>query len=783
MRVFANTYAMISIDGNIWRAVFGAALALIAFTLTRYWTSLRAQTRRVRLLLVTLRGLSLVLIACAFVGLQVESATNAPSRVLLYRYAKHSGDAAADSFHQSGADSKIARDAVNALAEKNIESVEINAARSAIGNNAAFSAGVLLTDAAITAEEARRAMEKVNAMIGGAPVYVLYDAYPRAMESRVALSSVVPLSSNLARGVPVTVRCIVHGRGMSGRESLLTITDDSQAVRASAKLLWANNDEWQTAALEVVPKVAGWTNYAAHIEAAHGEDTATLARSFSLYATERRVNVLFFEGEPTWEAKFIRRALTESGLFDVDYFAQVSRAAVVGIAKDRKSSNASGVDEAAQENNEGAGKATAVTDAPETKLHETLASAARLNSYDSIIVGATPNALLSVGEAARLRDWVERRGGGLIVLGGNNFAGSIAAPNGKLYTMLPAEIDARGLVSELQTRAVGVPVEAAEERGGSVALTPTQAGAGGALGGYRRAREAVVATRESGATNQAMLSGEGFKLSNLRAGATLLATSGMANVNGTSEAGAPLIVATRSGAGRTLVFAPADSWRIRATASGEQNDTGGAFGALWQGVVLWSATGARAPVELFLSDDSPPAGSEVVAELKARDALFNALKIERVNARLENIIEGGEGNSASATEDAREIAFAPDEQDASLWRARFIAPASGRFSLEVSYTTVGGKSGEASKFFTTVAPVALEAGAARDTLKRLSREMNGEEFESTQARGLAAKLAALPRRTAVSRSVWELRSWWPLAIIVSLLLACEWFARRWWQVD
>ena len=84
--------------------------------------------------------------------------------------------------------------------------------------------------------------------------------------------------------------------------------------------------------LEVVPKIAGWTDYVARIEPAGGEDAALLTRSLTLYTEERRMRVLFFEGEPTWEAKFIRRALEQSGLFELDYFAQVSRAATLGAA-------------------------------------------------------------------------------------------------------------------------------------------------------------------------------------------------------------------------------------------------------------------------------------------------------------------------------------------------------------------------------------------------------------------------------------------------------------------
>ncbi len=80
----------------------------------------------------------------------------------------------------------------------------------------------------------------------------------------------------------------------------------------------------------------------------------------------------------------------------------------------------------------------------------------------------------------------------------------------------------------------------------------------------------------------------------------------------------------------------------------------------------------------------------------------------------------------------------------SLWRARFNAPAPGRFVLEADYIT-GGKQGNASKLFTVVAPATLEAGAARDALNRTARETGGDVFDRTEMRSLTAKLFALPR--------------------------------------
>jgi hypothetical protein len=497
-----------------------------------------------------------------------------------------------------------------------------------------------------------------------------------------------------------------------------------------------------------------------------------LSRSLTIYAEERRTRVLFFEGEPTWEAKFIRRALDQTGLFEVDYFAQVSRAATLGATTEadrQKEAENSGAATAAAATETGASGASGLASAsPEARLHRALQSAASLNAYDLIIVGATPNAMLSAAEAARLGSWVDGRGGGLIILGGNSFAGSIAAPNGRLYALSPTDIDPRGLASETQQAAVGAPLEA-EKAGKQIALVPTEAGAAGPLRGYLSASQGAFA---------AALTGQGFSLRGLRTGALVLAsTGGQGSAVTASNTGAPLIAAMRYGAGRALVFAPADSWRIRTSASGAQDDASGPFGALWQGLALWAAEGASSQAEVMLDDESPAVGQEVTAEIRVRDQSFSPSGLDRVKARLQPQVEDtGEGTAIAA--EPQEILFAPDETDASVWRARFRAPALGRFSLEVDYKANHGE-GSTEKRFAVVAPERLEAGAARDTLRRAAVESGGELFAAAQLNALLERLSAPPRDTEKAHHTWELRTWWPLAFILPLLLSAEWLIRRW----
>jgi hypothetical protein len=765
MRVFAMS---LNVDGGAGRALLVAALLISAYALLSYWRSLGGRSSEVRLALVSLRGLALVLMSCALAGVRVEYEGTARARVLLRTVS--GGEAGADGGDKPGAGSLTgAREqTIAALRARGFEVVladDEGGAQTARERGGSFAAGVLLTTGAMDSTRAGNEVEGTNAAAGGAPVFVVTN-YPAGLGPGVAMESVTVLG-RAVRGVPVAVRAVVHARGMRGRESLLTISDDAKA-QGAARVVWTGDDERQAVTIALVPKAAGWANYSAKVEAANNEDAAQLARPFTVYVEERRLRVLFFESEPTWEAKFIRRALEQSGLFEVDYLAQVSRAATIGISDesaggDVEEPGATGAKK----------KSGAATAASQAKLRAALQSAAALNAYDCVVVGATENSLLSAAESARLREWVARRGGGLVVLGGNSFNGSIVAPSGKLYSLLPTEIGAQSFASGEREVSRGRPLEA-EKTGGGATLTPTEAGAGGALFGYLNAGEEAAA-------KAAALSGQGFRLGDLRPGASVLAVSGQANTNGTSETGAALIAAMRYGAGRTLAFAPADSWRIRTSASGDEDDAGGAFNALWQGIVLWTAAGARPPAEVVLSDESPAEGSSVTAEIRVRDASFTPLKIEKLNARLQPLAEDAGDNSAGVPR-PREIGFAPDPADASVWRARFTAPARGRFVLETEYRA-GAQSGNIGKHFAVVVASARETGAALDALRRAARESGGETIDAADKDALFRRLAAIPSSAESVRRAWELRSWWPLALLIPLLLSTEWFLRRWWKID
>ena len=728
----------------VGRALLVAALLTSGFALFRYSRALRQQSPRVRWWLMLLRGMSLVLVAGALAGIVIEYDTVTRPRVLVVSQMSESKETAEATTATMGV-----KDAVIAsLKRRGFEVIEGRDREAQLG----FVAAAFVTDGAMEPSEARRAVEETSARLGGLPVYVLQSFQERSGPS-VALEEVSVLGAAL-RGVPVAVRCMVHSRGLRGRESIITISDDAK-VQASARIAWTGDDQRQAAVLTLVPKVSGWLDYSVKVEAASDETIASRSRSFTVNVEERKQRILFFEGEPTWESKFIRRALEQSGLFDVDYFAQVSRVASVGSSIDSsQTGNEDNIDKTAGE--------------PGVKLHSVLRSPATLNLYDGVVVGASPNSLLSASESALLSAWVERRGGGLIVLGGNGFNGSVAARGGRLSPLLPAEAITQSSAEGAPQVGQGRPLEVESQRG-KFSLASTEEGAA-ALAGYLNA---------SDRTSQSLLTGQGMRLGALRPGATVLAVAGRPNDESTNENGEPLIAAMNYGAGRTLIFAPADSWRMRTSASGEEDRTGGQFNALWQGIVLWASARAKPAAELVLSDESPIEGSDVIVEIRVRDASFSPARIEKINAQLQAV---GEDLETTPPSGSREVPFAPDPNDPSVWRARLHLNERGRLMLQADYVAAG-KTGNVEKQFAVVGGGWREPGTSNDTLRRAARAAGGDFIGPSEIDAFLQRLS-VPRTTGeLVHNKWELRSWWPLAIFIPFLLSAEWFLRRWWRIE
>jgi hypothetical protein len=711
------------------------SLAVTATVGIWYWRRLAAVPVKPRIAAVSLRTVTLLFLTLLVADFAIEYQTVNPLRVLVTSIANLSKE-------RSAVEDPARIETIACLKHKDIVAIPKDPAGD---ERAKPAAAILVTDGGVDSTTAQTSIDELNARSG--PVYVVTDLATNAAPSVSVRDA--QLVGPAFRGVPQIVTAVVHARGMAGRETLVTVADSAQ-VRSSAKIAWSADDETRSVELEVVPKAAGWQDYIVSAEpVATGQSVDT--RSLSAFVEERQWLVLIFEGEPTSETSFIRRSLEQAGFFSVDYFAQVSRDAATGNRIPAETPDAITT----------AGSSTA--GAPAARLHAIIGDAARLAQYDLVIAGPTPNGMLSAAEAERLRQWVDRRGGGLIILGGNNFSGSVVGANGRLASLLPAAIDAGSLVSPGAAPSLGRPVEADDYS--TFALVPTATGAESALRGFVKARDSSTDRRD--------VLGLGLRLGAPRLRGVVLAVSGDAKA-AISDQGRPQIAAAQFGLGRVLLFAPADSFKLKVSEAERPAGEIGPFDALWRGLTLWTSAGATPAAELALSNESPSTGEEVTVETRFRDAQFQAAQIASLAASWRSLPAGAEAPLGPE----RVLELLPDREQAGVWSAKFVAPAPGRYIFQATVKLATGSQQTLEKRFTVTPANAIEAGAARDTLERLARETGGGLYALNQLDQLAAQLSATPRVPPTISQRWRLRDFWPLALLLPLLLSAEWLIHR-----
>jgi hypothetical protein len=349
----------------------------------------------------------------------------------------------------------------------------------------------------------------------------------------------------------------------------------------------------------------------------------------------------------------------------------------------------------------------------------------------------------------------------LVVLGSNNFAGSIVTSEGKFSQLLPANILSRSFA--------GIEAETAKSE-------PVQAARPLATFGLRSVKNTEQTDLQSffdlnrdSKNDLDRLSGSGLIFGLLRPGATTLAMIGPGS--GTSSEIRPAIVSMQLGRGRILVFGPSDSWRLKTEEKTPDEQRPGQFEALWQGIVLQVLSGLAHPAELVLGNITPAEGENIQLLLTVRNAGFLPLNTDSVSAELQKLDTG------EAKADQTPVSFAPELTNEAICKANIPFLAAGRYSLNVNYRA-GNKEGTVQKLFAVSAPREFAAGTATETLESAAQELGGRLVRSSEANLLVQD--AISRASGTHNSVyrWRLISWWPFAIILPLLLSTEWLLQR-----
>ena len=362
------------------------------------------------------------------------------------------------------------------------------------------------------------------------------------------------------------------------------------------------------------------------------------SRSSLVEVADQTYRVLYFEGEPRWEYKFMRRALSDDEDLQIASLLRVSPNKFYrqGI------------------------------ESPEQLENGFPATRDELFSYDALIIGSVEAASLSNEQQKIIHDFVSERGGSLLMLAGPNGLGNGGWGQSHIADVLPARLPPSTTNSFFRKKAAAV-------------LTPQ-----GANDQMLRFADSTDANRD--AWNELPEIADYQVTGNLKPAAVTL-------LNAMTDVGqVPLLITQQFGRGHAYILASGGTWRWQMSMPVEDQS----HETFWR--QLLRALVASAPHSVSLTANSDAASTGVSLRAEFRDDTFRPVDDIGVTA----VVTHQDGDSWSIdllpSADEPGVFQADVSPTASgTWYFEAVAERSGE-PIEVARTSIHYESGQAEYF-------------------------------------------------------------------------------------
>jgi len=506
-----------------------------------------------------------------------------------------------------------------------------------------------------------------------------------------------------------------HQSGYAGEKAKLTVKEGKKILAQQMVTLKKDGQE-QSETLLFNAGTAGVKSVETSIEPLAGEENVKnnlVTRLVNVDA--RKPRILYLEGEPRWEFKFLRRAVEEDRTIDLVTILRTTQNKIYrqGIANPDE-----------------------LKDGFPTKVEE-------LFAFDGIILGSVDAPYLTPGQQTLIKDFVDRRGGGVLFLGGRDALADGGWKQSADVELLPTILPDR---KDTFVR-VGATVEL------------TAAG-----------RDSLITRLEEDPAKNVERWKKLPYVMNFqypgppKPGAVVLVNA----IPASGGAPLPLLITQNFGRGRTAIFATGGSWRWQML----QPVADRSHEMFYQQLLRWLVSDTPRKVttstpKQLISDDS-----HVSLRAEVRDRTY----LPASDAKAEAHILGPDGVAES-------IEMRPDPIEAGVYNADWTTPKPGSYLVEVVAARGSEELGRDTMTFRREDGVAenFHVQQNRELLEKLSSETGGRYYTPQDA----AKLGKDISYSDAGITVRETRDLWDMPIIFLALLglrSAEWLLRRKWGV-
>jgi uncharacterized membrane protein len=530
----------------------------------------------------------------------------------------------------------------------------------------------------------------------------------------VELSDVQAPARALA-GSRISAQLTFQQRGYEGKKAKISVREGNKVV-AMREITLAKDGNRQTETILFNAGTAGARAFAFSLDMQEGEENQ------KNNATQRLVNVqdgkpriLYIEGEPRWEFKFIRRALEDD--------KSVSLATLLRTTQNKFYRQ--GIDPKGKELEEGF----------PAKVEE-------LFAYQGVIIGSVELNYFTTTQQELIKQFVDRRGGGLLMLGGRYALSEGGWDKGQLSEILPVTLPNR------KGTFVRDPA--------TVQLTPAGV------------ESLITRLVEQPGPNNERWGKLPYLADYQDIGTPKLGAAVLAQYSAGGRKDQPLLVTQNYGRGRTAVLATSGTWRWQMQQPLEDQT----HEIFWQQTLRWLVTETPGQVisstpKQMLFDES-----RVRLTVDVRDKSYLPASDAQVEAR----VMGPQGTS-------EQIAMKPDPLVPGIYVADYIAAKTGSYLSEFVARRGNEEVGRDVVTFQRQDGVAenFHTNQNRELLEKLSQQTGGRYWRPDDLGKLTDEIAL----SEAGITVREARDLWDVPAIFLALLSLrgvEWWLRRKWGV-
>jgi uncharacterized membrane protein len=577
---------------------------------------------------------------------------------------------------------------------------------------------VLVTDGADNAEVT---LDDSIAALKAQAVPVFAVGVGRERLTRDVEVTRVEIPRRVLRGAALVVDVVLTQTGYRGAKVPL-IVEDGGRILTQQEVTLPGDGESQTVKVRFKAGEVGPRLIRFRVPSQSNEEVAqNNQRDLLIDVYNRREKVLYLEGEPRPEPKFVRQATDADDNLQVVVLERTAQATVSLPDKYLRL----GVDSGEELQN----------GFPVTREE--------LFGYRAIILGSVEAAAFNNEQQRMLEDFVDVRGGGLLVLGGARSFSEGGWAGTPLADALPVVLD------RTAPKPLSPPLE--------LIVRPTPSG------------QSHPATQIT--DTEAEAAAKWRDLPPLYAVNLVRDAKPGANVllEGLDERGRRQIVLAyqRYGRGKALALTVQDTWLWRMHAKMAVEDT--THHTFWQRLIRWLVDGVPDRVTVAATPDAVQKGEPVSLSAEVLDPEYRGINDGRITAHV-----------TAPSGRIEDVAMEWTVENDGEYRARFTPSEDGLYKVAVDGATKDGKAVGRGTVNLRVAPSDAEyfsAAMRAPLLKRLAEETEGRFFRASETSNLVDAISYSGKGvTAV-----EDKELWDMPIVLILLLGSmggEWMYRR-----